>query len=86
MAGFSLAVAVQIFRSNTKGNLAISTYILFTVTSLLFFVALYIDVALSLRIAGFSEINENFMARVSSIRNHWHFSRNHRVIPVYLRP
>ena len=68
MAGFSLAVAVQIYRSKATGNLAIIIYILFTITSLLFFIALYIDVALSLRLAGFNEVGESLIERVSSIR------------------
>jgi hypothetical protein len=68
MAGFSLSVAVQIIRSKDKSNLAIATFILFTVTSLLFLIALYIDVALSLRIAGVSEFSPDLLERIAYVR------------------
>lgn len=68
MAGFSLSVAVQVIRSKDKSNLAVVSFILFTVTSLLFLVALYIDVALSLRIAGVSDISPALMERIVYVR------------------
>ena len=68
MAGFSLSVAVQVIRSKDKSNLAICTFILFTVTSLLFLVALYIDVALSLRIAGVNEFSPALLERIAYVR------------------
>ncbi|MFT4607765.1 MAG: hypothetical protein ACI9V8_001622 [Urechidicola sp.] len=68
MAGFSLSVAVQIIRSKDKSNLAIGTFILFTVTSLLFLIALYIDVALSLRIAGVNEYSPDLLERIAYVR------------------
>jgi hypothetical protein len=68
MAGFSLSVAVQVIRSEDKSNLAIGTFILFTVTSLLFLIALYIDVALSLRIAGVNEFSAELLERITVVR------------------
>lgn len=68
MAGFSLSVAVQVIRSKDKSNLAVGTFILFTVTSLLFLIALYIDVALSLRIAGVSEFSPAVLERITGVR------------------
>ncbi len=68
MAGFSLSVAVQVIRSKDKSNLAIGTFILFTVTSLLFLIALYIDVALSLRIAGVNEFSPTLLERIAYVR------------------
>jgi uncharacterized membrane protein YdfJ with MMPL/SSD domain len=68
MAGFSLSVAVQVIRSEDKSNLAVGTFILFTVTSLLFLIALYIDVALSLRIAGVNEFSTELLERISYVR------------------
>jgi uncharacterized membrane protein YdfJ with MMPL/SSD domain len=68
MAGFSLSVAVQVIRSEDKSNLAVGTFILFTVTSLLFLIALYIDVALSIRIAGVNEFSTELLERISYVR------------------
>lgn len=68
MAGFSLSIAVQVIRSNRKGPFAIVTFILFTLSSLLFLVALYIDVALSLRIAGLDRFPQDLLDRISFLR------------------
>jgi uncharacterized membrane protein YdfJ with MMPL/SSD domain len=68
MAGFSLSVAVQVIRSEDKSNLTVGTFILFTVTSLLFLIALYIDVALSLRIVGVNEFSTELLERISYVR------------------
>jgi hypothetical protein len=68
MAGFSLSVAVQVMRSKDKSKLATGIFILFTVTSLLFLVALYIDVALSLRIAGVNDISQALLERIAYVR------------------
>lgn len=68
MAGFSLSVAVQIIRSRDKSILAITSFLLFTLTSLLFLIALYIDVASSLRIAGVSEISPALLERITYVR------------------
>lgn len=68
MAGFSLSVAVQIFRSRTAGPLATTCFVLFTVTSLLFLLALYIDVALSLRTAGIEQFPPDVLKKITDIR------------------
>jgi len=68
MAGFSLSVAVQVFRSRAKGPMATTCFILFTVSSLLFLIGLYIDVALSLRIAGLGQIPPDLLDIISGIR------------------
>ena len=68
MAGFSLSVAVQIFRSRTTGPLATACFVLFTVSSLLFLVGLYIDVALSLRIAGLEQFPPDLLSQIADIR------------------
>ncbi len=68
MAGFSLAVAVQIFRSRATGLLATTCFVLFTVSSLLFLVALYIDVALSLRVAGIEQFPPELLKQITNIR------------------
>ena len=68
MAGFSLSVAVQVFRSRTTGPMATLCFVLFTVSSLLFLVGLYIDVALSLRIAGLEHFPAELLNQIAAIR------------------
>jgi cytochrome b561 len=68
MAGFSLSVAVQVFRSKSTGALANVCFILFTVTSLLFLIGLYIDVALNLRLAGIEQFTPELLEQISKIR------------------
>ena len=68
MAGFSLSVAVQVFRSKSTGVLANICFILFTVTSLLFLIGLYIDVALNLRLAGIEQFTPELLNQISKIR------------------
>ena len=68
MAGFSLTIAAQVIRIEARGALANTTFVLFTTSSLLFLVALYIDVALSLRVAGLSEFPDQLVSQISFIR------------------
>ena len=68
MAGFSLSVAVQVFRSKSTGALANVCFILFTVTSLLFIIGLYIDVALNLRLSGIEQFTPELLEQISIIR------------------
>ena len=68
MAGFSLSVAVQVFRSRITGAMATICFVLFTASSLLFLVGLYIDVALSLRIAGLEQFPAELLSQISAIR------------------
>ena len=68
MAGFSLSVAVQVFRSKTTGPMATICFVLFTVSSLLFLVGLYIDVALSLRTAGIEQFPPELLNQIGAIR------------------
>ena len=68
MAGFSLSVAVQVLRSRTTGSMATTCFVLFTASSLLFLVGLYIEVALSLRIAGLEQFPPELLIQISTIR------------------
>ena len=68
MAGFSLSIAAHIMRSRIKGHVATVAFLLFTVTSLLFLIALYIDVALSLRIAGVTDFPQALIDRIIHVR------------------
>lgn len=69
MAGFSLSIAVQIFRHKDQNRIAIFSFISFTLTSLLFLIALYIDVALRIQIAGIEEISQAMIDRIGFIRS-----------------
>ena len=67
MAGFSLSIAAQIIRSKSESPMATLSFILFTATSLLFLIALYIDVALSLRIAGIDEVSAELLKSITFV-------------------
>ncbi|MEH6453826.1 MAG: phosphoadenosine phosphosulfate reductase [Psychromonas sp.] len=68
MAGFSLSIAAQILRSNNKGLFCTITFLMFTLTSLLFVVALYIDVRLSIEIVAITEFSEPLLDKISNVR------------------
>ncbi len=59
MAGFSLTIAVQIIRMRMPSKLSTCCFLLFTISALLFLVALYIDVALSLKTSGILTAHSN---------------------------
>lgn len=69
MAGFSLTIAVQIIRMRQANYLSVINLLLFTLTTLSFLVALYIDVALLLRTVGIKDFSANLVAEISHIRN-----------------
>lgn len=69
MAGFSLTIAVQIIRLRQNNFLNISNFLLFTLTTLSFLIALYIDVALLLRTVGIKDFSPELISEISHIRN-----------------
>lgn len=69
MAGFSLSIAVQIIRGKDQRLVATVNYLLFIVTTLLFLIALYIDVSISLRLVGVEHFTEEALSRIGRIRN-----------------
>lgn len=69
MTGFSLTIAAQIMRSNVKGPTATACFVMFTISSLLFLVALYIDVALSLKLASIKALQPQLLEQVTFIRD-----------------
>ena len=68
MAGFSLSIAAQILRSRFSGPIAIACFVLFATSSLLFLVALYIDVGLTLRVAGMENVPVAFLDKIAMLR------------------
>lgn len=69
IAGFSLTIAVQIIRMRMPSKLSTACFLLFTASALLFLVALYIDVALSLKTAGLNEISQAALDKIANVRN-----------------
>jgi hypothetical protein len=68
MAGFSLSIAAQILRSNRAGILCSITLLMFTLVSLLFVVALYIDVRLSIEVATITHFSDQVLAQIKTVR------------------
>ena len=69
MAGFSLSIAVQIIRGKDQRLVATVNYLLFIVTTLLFLIALYVDVSISLRLVGIEHFSDDALAQIGKIRN-----------------
>lgn len=69
MAGFSLSIAAQILRKQHKTLYATITLLMFTITSLLFVVALYIDVRLSIEVATVSKFTAPILEQISNVRS-----------------
>jgi len=68
MAGFSLSIAAQIIRSHRKSIYSTITLLMFTLTSLLFVVALYIDVRLSIEVATITAFSAPVLEQISQVR------------------
>ena len=68
MAGFSLSIAAQILRSKRKSTFSTVTLLMFTLTSLLFVIALYIDVRLSIEVATITTFSAPVLDQISSVR------------------
>ncbi|WP_281648356.1 hypothetical protein [Parendozoicomonas sp. Alg238-R29] len=69
MCGFALSIAVQVIRGRDPRPLATFCFLLFTISALLFLLALYVDVSLILRLAGVQLFTEPLIAQVVYIRN-----------------
>ena len=68
MAGFSLSIAAQILRNHRKSIYSTITLLMFTLTSLLFVVALYIDVRLSIEVATITTFSALVLEQISQVR------------------
>jgi len=69
MSGFSLSVAAHVLRYGVRSKMAQCVFLLFLISSLLFLVALYIDVRLSIELAGFDTLPNELIDQLVSIRN-----------------
>ncbi len=68
MAGFSISVAVQILKLRLNNPLSNITFILFTLVSLLFVVALYIDVRLLIETSKLTDYSEPVLNQIKKVR------------------
>jgi len=69
MSGFSLSIAAHVLRYGIRSRIAQIVFLLFLVSSLMFLLALYVDVRLSIELAGLDTLPENLINSVSSVRN-----------------
>jgi len=69
MSGFSLSIAAHVLRYGIRSRTAQAVFLLFLLSSLLFLIALYADVRLSIELAGFQTIPAEILDRVSMVRN-----------------
>lgn len=68
LAGFAMTAALHIMRYGLRSPMAQLVFVVATLSSLLFVVALYIDVRLTLELAGRTEFSPAMMERISSVR------------------
>ena len=69
MSGFSLSVAAHVLRYGMRSSMAKLVFVLFLVSSLLFLVALYVDVRLSIELVGIEQLPQALINDVSFVRN-----------------
>lgn len=68
LGGFALTAALDILRYGAESRSAQLLFIITTLSSLLFIVALYIDVRLTLELAGRTDISAPLQKRIMDIR------------------
>ncbi|NND92189.1 MAG: phosphoadenosine phosphosulfate reductase [Granulosicoccus sp.] len=68
MSGFSLSIAAHVLRYGIRSGTAQLVFILFLLSSLLFLVALYVDVRLSIELAGFDTLPQSLLDKVVLVR------------------
>lgn len=68
LAGFAMTAALHILRHGVNGRMAQIVFYLSVLSSLLFLVALYVDVRLTIELAGKIELSADILKRVSLIR------------------
>lgn len=68
MSGFSISIAVQLLRYGIRNRVAQVVFLMFLLCSLLFLLALYIDVRLSIELAGFESVPESVLSQVKDVR------------------
>ena len=69
MSGFSISIAAQILRYGIRNRPAQAVFLMFILCSLLFLLALYVDVRLSILLAGIESVSPDALSQISSVRN-----------------
>ncbi len=68
LSGFALTGALQVLRLGLRNWLSKVVFVLFVLSSLLFIVALYVDVRLTLELAGLQNLSDEITLKVAQIR------------------
>jgi len=68
MSGFSLSVAAHVLRYGVRSRIAQLVFLLLLLSSLLFLLALYVDVRLNIELAGVETIGDEAARRISQVR------------------
>lgn len=69
MSGFSISIAAQILRYGIRNRRAQAVFLMFLVCSLLFLLALYVDVRLSIEVAGLESVPADALQQIMYVRN-----------------
>ncbi|MFK7862311.1 MAG: hypothetical protein AB8B64_26120 [Granulosicoccus sp.] len=69
MSGFSISIAVQLLRYGIRNRRTQAVFLMFLLCSLLFLVALFVDVRLSIELAGYDTVSAQVLEQVSFVRN-----------------
>jgi len=68
MSGFSISIAVQLLRYGIRNRRTQVVFLMFLLCSLLFLLALFVDVRLSIELAGFDTVSPQVLEQVSLVR------------------
>ncbi len=69
MSGFSISIAAQILRYGIRNRRAQAVFLMFLACSLLFLLALYVDVRLSIEVAGLESVPAEALQQIMFVRN-----------------
>jgi len=68
LSGFSISIAAQILRYGIDSRLSQAVFLMFLMCSLLFLLALFVDVRLSIELAGMQNLSAPALEQVSAVR------------------
>lgn len=68
LSGFSLSVAATVLRIDHRNRAAKVVFVFYMLSSLLFLVALYVDVRLSIELAGMESVPDSIIEKITNVR------------------
>jgi len=68
MSGFSLSVAAHVLRYGIRSRVAQAVFLMLLLSSLLFLLALYVDVRLGIELAGIESVEAETARRIVEVR------------------